>query len=396
MKKSIQILFASLTILFSFQLTQAQTCDVGILPQQLDHDSYIFTLQANEVGTAPYSFEWTTDGPAAVATAQRNDALFKANFTTPGSYEVCVVVTDALGESCSDCRIVTAEAAPCYYPGNIQANVLETDVTLLTWDPVPDNQKFQVQYRKKESGVWGEWMKKSVSANKVRLGNLDFGGVYQYRVRTFCASNDWSGFSLSGQFIQRTCGQVDGNSIQLSFNSGKWLLNWDGVESGVTYTIQYRDNGTSNWKKTVATSNATSFPETYFVNGQSYDFRISAICTDETAGAYSIVNVVTANSSLALPQERLAGNQLTSTSSIFPNPAKDVLNVAFDGEGTPDRFVISDMTGRSVKEGNIAAARGTSQSTLDIADLQTGYYVIRFMNNGELVSTEKFVKTGNK
>lgn len=76
---------------------------------------------------------------------------------------------------------------------------------------------------------------------------------------------------------------------------------------------------------------------------------------------------------------------IQSRSVIYPNPAKDVLNVK--NNSAIDQIVISDMTGKTVySQKNL-----NSEVQIDLNGLSKGVYIIR-INSGGSINTHKFSK----
>lgn len=80
------------------------------------------------------------------------------------------------------------------------------------------------------------------------------------------------------------------------------------------------------------------------------------------------------------------GNFASSTFSVYPNPAKDVINVANSAD-TIENVTITDMNGRVVKQ----VALGVNEGQINISDLSQGVYILNATSNGKSV-TEKIVK----
>jgi hypothetical protein len=76
---------------------------------------------------------------------------------------------------------------------------------------------------------------------------------------------------------------------------------------------------------------------------------------------------------------------------VFPNPAKDELNLqySFEGEGII-ALLISDLTGRVVQEQNLAVS--SSVSSLNIKDLPEGMYLLELFDQKGNSKKTKFIK----
>lgn len=75
--------------------------------------------------------------------------------------------------------------------------------------------------------------------------------------------------------------------------------------------------------------------------------------------------------------------------SIFPNPAKDILNVSFSADSKEISISILNQLGQVIRTQNVAG--GTKTTQLQVTDLTPGNYFINVIVDGER-SVQKFVK----
>jgi hypothetical protein len=66
--------------------------------------------------------------------------------------------------------------------------------------------------------------------------------------------------------------------------------------------------------------------------------------------------------------------------NIFPNPANDIVNVVFEGNGGDYNIVISDLVGRIVSNTTSINANGSTKAELSISDLNAGNYLVTISN----------------
>ncbi|MCX6352613.1 MAG: PKD domain-containing protein [Bacteroidetes bacterium] len=80
---------------------------------------------------------------------------------------------------------------------------------------------------------------------------------------------------------------------------------------------------------------------------------------------------------------------------LFPNPAKDVLNISFTAkEGYKANISIFDIAGKEISTSAIEVVNGNNQIKLNTNELGAGMYFIRVSAVGRGVSSEyKFIKT---
>ncbi len=79
--------------------------------------------------------------------------------------------------------------------------------------------------------------------------------------------------------------------------------------------------------------------------------------------------------------------------SVFPNPAKDVLNIAMQADMPQQMEVkIMDQSGRVVKSQSVNALNGVSEARVDIACLTTGIYLVQLSGDNFTATTKVVVQ----
>jgi hypothetical protein len=72
--------------------------------------------------------------------------------------------------------------------------------------------------------------------------------------------------------------------------------------------------------------------------------------------------------------------------SMYPNPAKDHVNISLDE--TFDRVVIKDITGKIVKE----VAANSEQLSVDVSALPKGIYIVSLIAENKVIGFSKLMK----
>jgi hypothetical protein len=151
------------------------------------------------------------------------------------------------------------------------------------------------------------------------------------------------------------------------------MLNWATADEKNTasFAIERSADGKSFEQigslKTVGSgNNSYDFTDAAAANGNNY-YRLKQIDND---GTYQYSKVIT-----------VAVRKETAQVSIFPNPAKDVLNVK---SNTPVSVAIYNMNGALV-----AAQDATTDAAVNISSLPEGFYVYRLTSGNEVVQTGK-------
>jgi len=76
--------------------------------------------------------------------------------------------------------------------------------------------------------------------------------------------------------------------------------------------------------------------------------------------------------------------------NVYPNPAKDMLNIYFNNSSHSDiKIEFADIVGKKVKE--ICGLSTSSLSTISLSDLKPGVYTIT-LSGSSFFSSKKFVK----
>ncbi len=88
--------------------------------------------------------------------------------------------------------------ASCDVPGSSDATYVNTKVTKVTWEAMPQAIRYQIRYRVQGTG---SWITKSSTAAQKTLRNLQNGATYEYKIRTKCPSG-WTGYTAIQTFEQ--------------------------------------------------------------------------------------------------------------------------------------------------------------------------------------------------
>jgi len=85
-------------------------------------------------------------------------------------------------------------------------------------------------------------------------------------------------------------------------------------------------------------------------------------------------------------------DMLNETLRVYPNPAQDVVHVAFDANNADYFISISDLQGRIVQQNTFSSLSGSQDIDLSVSDLSAGSYVINITSNGVTTSKNIVVK----
>lgn len=183
-----------------------------------------------------------------------------------------------------------------------------------------------------------------------------------------------------------TCDSPTGTYVQLLNNSTRVRVYWDEMSGADRYGIQYRAVGASSW--TSYTTAKTNRRLSGLSTGTTYEYQLRSRCSG-TWGDYSSSYTFNTNNRLAQLEEEFTMIEITA---LFPNPAQDVLNIAYDVpvDGTIS-IEVYDVLGRKVLDESRIHNAGEQELRLNIANLEAGYHLLRIQKGGEQV-IKKFVK----
>jgi hypothetical protein len=110
-----------------------------------------------------------------------------------------------------------------------------------------------------------------------------------------------------------------------------------------------------------------------------------AVLIDQSNG--EIVNAI---------QGSLSGASLGEVETIgmevYPNPATDVVNVKFVGNGGDYQIAITDLAGRQVASTSLVNASGAQSVALPIAEFSAGNYLVTIAKDGASYTQNLIVK----
>lgn len=148
------------------------------------------------------------------------------------------------------------------------------------------------------------------------------------------------------------------------------------LSTGATQTSAFTPATAADWRnENVSLASVTGQSEVFikFVGTSNYGNNLYI----------DNINVASATS--------VGENELAST-SVYPNPASTIVNVAFEGKGGDYTITITDLVGRTVSNTIATNANGATKTELSIADLKTGNYLVTISNGAAKFTQTLIVK----
>lgn len=319
---------------------------------------------------------------------------------------------------------------PCSVPASVVVSAISDESATVSWAPVTNAYLYHVQYKTTTALTWN-----SIStddASRVITG-LFSGTTYQYRVEAVCSSGP-TGYTSVATFVTTgasycTTGGSNASSDWIDLTYVNDLLNStpdsDGGYSDFTYLTTDLQQGVT-YSMTLSAGMAGG---TYFEFWKVWiDFNSDGDLTDagEEVVSYSSDQIGWESHSFTVPSGATTGNTLMRVSmkrgsapspcgtyakgetedytvniipaklkasdesvsvKIYPNPAKDILQVAVTNTAHAELQVMN-MSGELLMQTSISE----ENTALNIAELKAGMYLIVLINDEGLRTITRFVK----
>lgn len=293
--------------------------------------------------------------------------------------------------------------------GLASSNITSTSATV-SWSAVSGANNYDVQYKASASPTWIDAATGTTNLS-VGLSGLTASTGYDWRVRANCSGSSsnysQSSFTTSGgggggcpgiydvstngntggaasiplntDVLGNVSVRNDNDYYRFAFTSGGTitlsLTNLPAnyqlalLNSGGTQLALSQNNGTAN-----ETINAN-------VNADTYYARVFPKANASSSSCYTL-RVQTGTAS------RGGTGDLYTQVSIYPNPARSLLNINLGNLGGVSDVQLFDVQGRMVMQQRVAAM----SAQLNVESLQPGIYLVKVRNQDREVLTTKFVK----
>jgi len=323
----------------------------------------------------PTSWSWTFQGGSPASSSSQNPSV---TYNTPGIYSVTLTVSNSSG-SVTETKSQFITVVPETGIAPIQEGFEYTN-------SIPSNEWFVGNF---DNGVtWELTNVASASGNNcVMLNNAQIGegNVDELESTTITLDLNLSAsISFDYAFAKKNASNNDRLLVKVSSNCGQtWVtkksLSGSVLETAPSTSANFIPNETQ-WKTATISSNS-------LVNFLDSDFRMKFIF--ESGGGN---NIYIDNINISGPVS-IDENGTFKALSIYPNPAKDEVNLTFSVENNQRamRIELLDLTGKvleSVYEGDLQL--GKHQFQVNTKKYAAGMYILSF-NDGENAQLRKLI-----
>jgi len=151
---------------------------------------------------------------------------------------------------------------------------------------------------------------------------------------------------------------------------------WDANPNVNSWNIQYRPVG---GQLSSASSNTNSYTITGLMGDTDYEVQVQAVCTNGTSDWTSILEVHTNDVGIE--------NHLANNVMLFPNPAKEYVDIRVDGDLNVKTLEVYDVYGKLINTVGVI----DNPTRIDVSTLANGMYFVRVTTEAGVV-TKSFVK----
>lgn len=346
---------------------------------------------------------------AATATTATSVNLTGLTAGTTYDYRVRTNCTSG-SSSYSTAQFTTTPVVTCTAPAGLITSAITATSATVGWSAVSGALSYDVDYKANSSSTWINATTGTTSTS-VGLTGLTSATLYDWRVRTNCSAG--SGSYATAQFttISTTCASALDNSTNGTISGAATIpfnTNVTGLISPTGDVDHYRFVITTGGTATVTLTNLPFDYDLRILNSSGTQIAISqaggttseSITRTYTAGTYyaRVYGWNGANSATSCYTLRVQlgtasrGADVVASDvqkvSVFPNPARNMVNINLTGLTGRSEVSMFDVNGRAVMQRVLSAVN----SQLDISALPAGIYMIRIKNGGKDVNMTKIIK----
>ncbi len=313
----------------------------------------------------------TSSSTALLALVWRNDV--SGGTQPPAIVKNLTVTASGSGPVITDPTVAT----------NAAENITPTSATLKATVTNPDNVTITAKGFEWKATTGGTYTQ--VTATSATSGySYDLTGLTPstgYTYRAFITFNGQTVYGNEMTFTTAEQGQepcdvptgltasdIQGESVTITWNNDANVNSWN---------IQYRPMG---GQLSTATSNTNSYTITGLTGGTTYQIQVQANCGDGNLSDWSsAINVTTTG----------IANWLENSVTLFPNPAKEYVDIRIDGDLNVTMMEVYDVYGKLINTVNVI----DNPTRINVSSLANGMYFVRVTTEAGSV-TKTFVKKG--
>lgn len=203
-------------------------------------------------------------------------------------------------------------------------------------------------------------------------------------------NSDYSGTALISLYGINDCGSGESSELEVSVGAANPIISGEEMVcdfSTEIYEVENNDGSTFSW--TVTGGEITEGQGTYMAtiawNGEGNGtISVEEETADGCTGSSEMFEVLIDDCT------GIVDNISNKEVNLYPNPAKNMLNISFNSHIKSGIITIYDITGKLILT-NEFQDKNSSQS-INISAFEKGVYMIKVQSEGETLSTKMFIK----
>ncbi|MBU3676569.1 MAG: T9SS type A sorting domain-containing protein, partial [Chitinophagaceae bacterium] len=390
---------------YTIVATDANSCSVSAVRTISEPSALVLSASATDASCASGngSLTFSASGGTGIVIYTVNATTQTSPYSAAaGTYTI--VATDA--NNCSSSTVATVtQPTPlnngCTMPSNVSVSNITYNAVNVNFTKSGTAQTTQVQIRVKGTPTWGTIATATGVANITGLTQLT---TYEYRLRSACSNKLFSDYTCIQEFttpiMPPPClAPSDVNGVALC--GTQFRINWTAANNASSYTLQFKQSANAGWSTNVMTRalNAATTSYTFITAwpGTWYTYRIRTNCAPGTLTPNSTWS---AEGNLLTPGVRPPNATLSNEINDFnadwvfyPNPSNGLVNVSYTSYADDDiTLLVMDMTGRILQQIKTQAVLGENHTQINLAELPSGIYTIKAIQQGESKMVGKLTK----
>ncbi len=310
--------------------------------------------------TALLVFAWKNDGSVGT---QPPATITNLTVTADGS---------GPGPVITDPTVTTAAAS----------NIEQTTATLNATITNPDNVTITAkgfEWKTTMGGTYTQIAGTGTGNNfTANLTGLTAGTSYTYKA--FITFNGQTVYGTEQTFTTQNAGPAPcptpTNVTTSNITHESITISWNADPNVSSWNIQYRpENGTLS----SAASSTNSYTITGLIPQTTYEIQVQANCSDGGQSEWSAL--VSATTTVGI------NNYLENSVTLYPNPAKEYIDVRIDGDVNVTGMEVYDVYGKLINTVNVI----DNMTRINVSALADGMYFVRVKTEQGMV-TKRFVK----
>ena len=353
--------------------TNGSTLTVGYVTNLGDMDSSFVTVATIPSVTSSNGDTISVDFTGAGIPANGN-ICFHWNYTT-SFYSCCIddinVTSNGSGPAVTDPTVAT----------NAADNISQTAATLHATITNPDNVTVTAKGFEWKATTGGTYTQiAGTGTGNTFTANLT--GLTASTGYTFKAFITYNGTTVYGSEMTFTtldeavepCDVPTGLTAS-NIQGDAFTITWNNDANVSSWNIQYRPVG---GQLSTAASNTNSYTITGLTNNTTYEVQVQANCGDGNLSDWSQAITVTTTG---------ISSWLENSVSLYPNPAKEYVDIRVDGDLNVTMMEVYDVYGKLINTVNVV----DNPTRINVSTLADGMYFVRVTTEKGAV-TKTFVK----